>query len=82
MHNTRILSDLIDVLKVEPGVEWPDGQVQVGQLEVGDPGADVSLVGVDTESRTTQAVLLQQGRVHGHGEVLVEEHGVGVALDL
>lgn len=76
------MTHLVDILKVEPGVERSDGQVQVWQLEICDPGADVSLVRVDAKSSTTQAVLLQKGHVHGDGEVLIEKHGECIRLDL
>lgn len=82
MTHYSIVAYLIDILQVEPGIEWPDSQVQIWQLEIRYPRADVSLVSIDTESRKTQAVLLQRGQVHGDGVVLVKNHSECIRLDL
>ncbi len=76
------VTHLIDILKIEPGIEGSDGQVQVWQLEICDPSADVSLVSIDTKSGKTQAELLQHGQVHGDGVVLIKIHGECIRLDL
>lgn len=83
-HMTQVCIEvhLIDILKVEPRVERPDGQVQVRQLEICHSRADVPLVGVDTKSGAAQAVLVQRGTVHGNGEALVEDHRECIRLDL
>ena len=73
---------LIDVLEVEPGVEGSDGQVQVRELELGEPRAGVALLGVDAEARKAQTDLFQGRDVQGDGEALVKQHGEGVGLDL
>lgn len=73
---------LVDILKVEPRIEWSDGQVQVWQLELCHSCADVPLVSVDAKRGETQAVLVQSGRVHGDGEALDENHRERVRLHL
>lgn len=73
---------LIDILKIEPGVERSDGQVQVRQLELCYACADISLIGIDAKRGKAQAVLLQTGRIHGDGETLVKDHGECICLDL
>lgn len=73
---------LVDVLQVEPGVEGPEAQVQVRQLQLRHAGADVPLVGVDAEGGEAQAVLVEHALLHGDGVVLVKDHREGVRLDL
>lgn len=73
---------LVDVLEVEPGVKGPDGQIQVRQLQLRHPRADVPFVGVDAEGGEAQTVLVQHALLHGDGVVLVKDHREGVRLDL
>lgn len=73
---------LIDILKVEPGVERSDGQVQVWQLEICYPRTDISLISINTKSSKSQAALIQTGQVQRDGEALIKNHGVCICLDL
>lgn len=73
---------LVDVLEVQPGVKGPDGQIQVRQLQLRHPRADVPFVSVDAEGGEAQAVLVQHALLHGDGVVLVKDHSEGVCLDL
>lgn len=72
----------VNVLKVKPGIEWSDGQIQIWQLEVCYSSAYISLISVDAKSSETQTVFLQSGQVHGDGVVLVKNHRECVCLDL
>lgn len=72
----------VNVLKVKPGIEWSDGQIQIWQLEICYSSTYIPLIGVDAKSSKTQTVFLQSGQVHGDGVVLVKNHSECVCLDL
>lgn len=76
------VTHLINILKVKPGVEWSEGQVQVRELELCYTSTYVSLISIDTKSSKTQGVLLQCGQIHGDGVVLIENHCEGIRLNL
>lgn len=72
----------VNVLKVKPGIEWSDGQIQIWQFEICYSSAYISLISIDAKSSKTQTVFLQSGQVHGDGVVLVKNHRECVCLDL
>lgn len=72
----------VDILKVKPGIEWSDGQIQIWQLEICYSSAYISLISIDAKSSKTQTVFLQSGQVHGDGVVLVKNHRECICLDL
>lgn len=81
-HSNYSITNLVNILKVEPSVEWSDGQVQVWQLELCYTGTDVSLICINTKRCKAQAVFVQSCWVHGDGETLIEDHCECICLNL
>lgn len=74
--------NLIHVLQIKPGVERPDKDTQIGQLQLSHTSADVSLILINAKNRESQAVFLQHRRIQGNGKLLIKEDGVSTSLDL